>query len=83
MKSLYKMQQNREGTDCCFSFQVESQKSPEEAEIRLIYAHKLILSAASSVFKTMLSETWVKDEKIELKDGTYNAFDKLIRYVLD
>lgn len=83
MKKFYKMQQNREGTDCCFAFEETTKASQEKTKTRLIYAHKLILSASSSVFSTMLSEKWVKDDRIVIKDGSFNDFDALIKYIFD
>uniref|UniRef100_A0A336K4X3 CSON001230 protein n=1 Tax=Culicoides sonorensis TaxID=179676 RepID=A0A336K4X3_CULSO len=78
MKTLFKMQQNRDETDCTFSFK---DISSEKSEIKLIYTHRLILSATSPVFKTMLSEKWSKDESIEMSDVTFEVFEKLIKAI--
>lgn len=80
MQSLYEMQKTREGTDCVFEFELEPPEDSKEKEIRLIHAHKLILSGASPVFKTMFSKTWAKDdENIPIKNASYSTFNILIK----
>lgn len=49
-------------------------------ELLILHAHKLILSAASPVFKVMLSKKWCSDEKpIEIKNVDTKLFKMFIR----
>ena len=64
---------------------------PELSDIRIIvgdnsyYAHKLILCAASEVFKNMLDERWVESNRQELKleeeDDCTKYFEIFLQYV--
>ncbi|XP_063709105.1 kelch-like protein 40a [Culicoides brevitarsis] len=82
MKSLYKMQQKQELTDCCFSFDADHMETNhEKAEQKFIYAHKVVLSAASPVFKTMMSDIWSNNEVIDMTDTSYHAFKILIKAI--
>lgn len=75
LEKLYQMQQNRVATDCCFQF--SDSLSVSNSNINLsdnsikIYAHKLIWSAASIVFRNMIGNNW-------RLDGSHTAFESLI-----
>ena len=81
-----KMFDNQDQTDCVFQLKKSSSTSKSDEsneEPVLIRAHKLILSAASPVFKKMISERWSSDEKkpIEIKDvKDTELFKEFIRY---
>lgn len=75
--SLYQMFLKGEGTDCAFFVQINNENS-NSSKIKTIFAHRLILSAASPVFKHIIEGGACVNIKIDKVDET--IFKKLLRY---
>ena len=72
--TLFQMQNTGEGTDCFFVVNSSSKENALKEE--KVYAHRFMLIAASSVFKTLIDK---EGKCIQLKNVQISVFKKLLR----
>lgn len=53
----------------------------EGIEQKRIPAHKVILTAASDVFTTMLNEQWNEENEVEIKEASFDVFKEFLQFL--
>lgn len=80
---LYKNLQEGVGTDCSFVFKninTETDGS-ESTKVKVIHAHRCVLSAVCPYFETNLKSTWKGDEPIEVTTVEYSVFQDILKAI--
>uniref|UniRef100_A0A336L7M9 CSON004493 protein n=1 Tax=Culicoides sonorensis TaxID=179676 RepID=A0A336L7M9_CULSO len=79
-EKLHEKQQKGEGTDCSFIFNQQDDNETESTP-KVIHAHKMILSLASSYFETAFKEEWNGNKPILITTFESSLFEKLINSI--
>uniref|UniRef100_A0A336N3I0 CSON010473 protein n=1 Tax=Culicoides sonorensis TaxID=179676 RepID=A0A336N3I0_CULSO len=79
-EKLHEKQQKGEGTDCSFIFNQQDDNETESTP-KVIHAHKMILSLASSYFETAFKEEWNGNKPILITTFEPSLFEKLINSI--